>query len=148
LRYSSAWQKEKKKWEDIINHSHHAAHEVDIGSIDAISRDLFVIKRGYLNEDYYYLPIAKVGDWNYNVLWLNVTEERVKKNYERKMVPDPSRYYLTNYQTYSTQLPESRPIPPKYKRPYRSAAIIHPDDPKKYGGALREKIFKTEPNTN
>jgi hypothetical protein len=143
LRHSSAWQKDKKKWEDMINHSHHASDQVHIGGIDAISRDLFVIKRGYLNEDYYYLPIAKVEDWNGNVLWSNVTEEGVKKNYERKMVADPSRYYLTNYQTYSTQFPESRLIAPKYERPYRSATIIHPDDPKKYG-PLSEKIFKTE----
>ena len=129
----------------MINYSVQAADDVDIGVIDAISRDPFVIKRGYLNEDYYYLPIAKVEGWNEDVLWLNVTEEWVKKNCERKMLlVDPSMYYITSYQTNNTQFPESRVIPPKYKRPSRSAAIIHPDDPKKYGGTVCKKIFKKQ----
>lgn len=75
---------------------------------------------------------------------LNVTEDEVKTNYERKIVPDPSRYYMKDYPSYSIQFPELRLIPPKYKRPDRSAAIIHPGDPKKYRCALCEKAFKTE----
>ena len=136
--------KKKKKWEDMINQSVHTANDVDIGDIDALSRDFIVIKRGYLNEHYYYVPITKVDGWDGNVLWLKITEDEVKRNYERKIVPDPSRYYIKDYPLYSTQFPELRLIPPKYKRPDRSAAIIHPGDPKKYGCALCDKTFKTE----
>jgi hypothetical protein len=122
--------KNEKKWEDMINQSVHTADDVDIGDIDALSRDLIAIKRGYLNEHYYYVPMTKVDGWDGNVLWLNMTEDNVKTNYERKIVPDPSRYYVKEYPIYSTQFPELRLIPPRYKRPDRSAAVIPPGDPK------------------
>jgi hypothetical protein len=144
LASSSSSHKNKKKWEDMINQSVHTADDVDTGDIDALSRDFIVIKRGYLNEHYYYVPITRVEGWDGNVLWLNVTEDELKTNYERKIAPDPSRYYIKDYPTYSTIFPELRLIPPKYERPDRSAAIIRPGDPKKYGCALCEKTFKTE----
>jgi hypothetical protein len=144
LTRSPSSHKNKKKWEDMINQSVHTADDVDIGDIDALSRDFIVIKRGYLNEHYYYVPISKVEGWDGNVLWLNVIEDEVKTNYERKIVPDPSRYYIKDYPVYSAQFPELRLIPPKYERPDRRAAIIPPGDPKKYGCALCEKTFKTE----
>jgi hypothetical protein len=52
LRSSSSVHKNMKKWEDMINQSVHTADDVDIGDIDALSRDFIVIKRGYLNEHY------------------------------------------------------------------------------------------------
>ena len=128
---------------DMINQSVHTADDGDIGDIDALSRD-FVIKRGYLNEHYYYVPIARAEGWDGNVLWLNVTEDKVKSNYERKIVPNPSRYYIKDSPMYSAQFPELRLIPPKYKRPDRSAAIILPGHLKVYGRALCEETFKTE----
>ncbi|MFL6475602.1 MAG: hypothetical protein ACJ70Y_01330 [Nitrososphaera sp.] len=134
----------KKKWEDMINQSVHTAEDGDIGDIDALSRDFIVIKRGYLNEHYYYVPIARAEGWDGNVLWLNVTEDKVKTNYERKIAPDPSRYYIKDYPMFSAQFPELRLIPPKYKRHDRIAAIIRLGDPKIYGCALCEKTFKTE----
>ena len=128
----------------MINQSVHSADDGDIGDIDALGRDFIVIKRGYLNEHYYYVPITRVEGWDGNVLWLSVTEDEVRANYERKIAPDPTRYYIKDYPLYSAQFPELRLILPRYKRSDRSAAIIRPDDPKKYGCALCEKTFKTE----
>jgi hypothetical protein len=68
----------------MINQSVHSADDVDIGDIDALSRDFIVIKREYLNEHYYYVPNTRVEGWDGNVLWLSVTEDEVKTNYERK----------------------------------------------------------------
>ncbi|MFL6489636.1 MAG: hypothetical protein ACJ70V_08465, partial [Nitrososphaera sp.] len=65
-------------------------------------------------------------------------------NYERKIAPDPSRYYIKDYPMFSAQFPELRLIPPKYKRHDRSAAIIRLGDPIIFGCALCEKTFKTE----
>jgi hypothetical protein len=127
----------------MINQSVHTADDGDVGDIDALSRD-FVIKRGYLNERYYYVPIPRAEGWDGNVLWLNVTEDKVKSNYERKIVPNPSRYYIKDYPMYSAQFPELRLILPKYKKLDRSAAIILPGHPKVYGCALCEETFKTE----
>jgi len=120
----------------MISQSVHSTDDVDIGDIDALSLDFIIIKRGYLNEHYYYVPINRVEGWDGNVLWLSVTEHEVRTNYERKITPDPSRYFIKDYSIYSAQFPELRLIPPRYKRPDRSAAIIRPGDPKKYGCAL------------
>jgi hypothetical protein len=138
----------KKNWEEMIDQSVHTADDIDIGDIDALSRDFIVVKRGYLNEHYYYIPITKVEGWDGNVLWLKIKEDEVKSKYERQIVPDPSRYYIKgDYSDYSTTtFPELKTIHPKYQKPSsRAAAIIPPDDPnRQYGCALCEKLFKTQ----
>ena len=76
-------EKKKPSWIDLINESVHTSDDVDIGDIDAVSRDFIVVKRGFVNIHYYYIPIGKVEGWDGHVLWLKVPEEYVKKNYER-----------------------------------------------------------------
>ena len=137
----------KKKWEDMIDQSVHTTDDVDIGDIDALSHDFVVVKRGYINEHYYYVPITKVEGWDGEVLWLKIKEDEVKSKYERQIVPDLSRYYIKgDYSDYSTTFPDLKTISPKYEKPSRkAAAIIPPDDPnRQYGCALCEKLFKTQ----
>lgn len=109
---------EKTNWIDLINESVHSSNDVDIGDIDAVSRDFVVIKRGFINVHYYYIPISKVEGWDGDVLWLKITEDEVKRNYERDVVPDPSRYYVKEYPYYSTSYyPALTRIPQRYQRP-------------------------------
>jgi hypothetical protein len=134
----------KKKWEDMINQSVHTSDDADIGDIDALSGDFIVVKRGYLNEHYYYIPITKVEGWDGEVLWLKIKEDEVKSKYERQIIPDSSRYYLKDYSGYSTTFPDLKTIPIKYEKPSRKAVIIPPDDLNtQYGCALCENLFKT-----
>lgn len=46
---------EKANWIDLINESVHTSDEVDIGHINAVSRDFIVVKRGLINVQYYYV---------------------------------------------------------------------------------------------
>jgi len=46
-------------------------------------RDFIVVKIGFVNLHYYYIPIFKVEGWDSNVLWLKITEDDVIRNYER-----------------------------------------------------------------
>ena len=109
---------EKTNWIDLINESVHASDDVDIGDIEAVSRDFVVIKRGFINVHYYYVPISKIEGWDEDVLWLKITEDEVKRNYERDVVPDPSRYYVKEYPYYSTSYyPALTRIPQRYRRP-------------------------------
>ena len=99
--------KEKKKgWIDLINESVHTSDDVDIGDIDAVSRDFIVVKKGFVNVHYYYVPLGKVEGWDGNVLWLKMPEEYVKRNYERDVLPDPSRYYINDFPGYTAIYPE------------------------------------------
>src|SRR3712207_7088920 len=50
-------EKKKPSWIDLINESVHTSDDVDIGDIDAVSRDFIVVKRGFVNIHYYYVPI-------------------------------------------------------------------------------------------
>ena len=136
-----------KKWEDMIDQPVHTTDDVDIGDIDAISHDFVVVKRGYINEHYYYIPITKVEGWDGQVLWLKIKEDEVKSKYEREIVPDPHRYYVkSDYSDYNTTFPELKTITPKYEKPSsKSAAIIPREDPnRQYGCALCDKLFKTQ----
>ena len=76
-----------KSWIDLINESVHTADDIDIGDIIAVSRDFVVVKRGFVNIHYYYIPITKVEGWDGHVLWLNVIESEVKGSYERDKIP-------------------------------------------------------------
>ena len=87
----------KKMWIELINESVHTSDDIDIGDIDAVSRDFVVIKRGFVNVHYYYIPIDKVEGWDNNVLWLKIKEEEVKRKYERDLAPSPSRYYVKDH---------------------------------------------------
>lgn len=74
----------KTRWIDLINESVHTSDDADIGDIDAVSRDFVVVKRGFVNIHYYYIPLSKVEVWDGHVLWLKSTEDEVKGSYERE----------------------------------------------------------------
>jgi hypothetical protein len=118
-------RKEKKRtWSDVLNESVHTSDDHDIGDIEAVSRNFVVVKRGYVNIHRYYIPIGKVEGWDGNVLWLKITEEEVKKNYERSNIPpNPLRYNLKDQPpVYSgATYPELFLIPVRYPKELRSA---------------------------
>jgi hypothetical protein len=111
---------------DLINESVHTSDDIDIGDIDAVSRDFIVVKRGFVNVHYYYIPISKVEGWDGNVLWLKITEDETKSNYERNIVPGPYRYYIKDYPFYNAAYyPTLAIIPPRYVKPlYSTTANI------------------------
>src|SRR5918912_730364 len=106
----------KKSWIDLINESVHTNDDVDIGDIEAVSRDFIVVKKGIVHVHHYYIPIVKVEGWDGHVVWLKVTEEEVKSKYERDVLPEPSRYYLKDFPHYTAIYPEVEVIMPKFSR--------------------------------
>ena len=148
-------QEEKKKtWIGLIDESVHTSDDVDIGDIDAVSRDFVVVKRGFVNVHYYYIPISKVEGWDGHVLWLKITEKEVIRKYERDVIPDPTRYYVKDYPMYTAAYyPELTMIPSRYIRPIHpsigtvtSTKTIPPlDVPSIYKCDIcRNSYFKTE----
>ena len=116
----------KKTWVGLINESVHTSDDIDIGDIDAVSRDFIVVKRGFVNVLYYYIPISKVEGWDGNVLWLKITEEEVIKKYEKDTLPDPTRYYVKDYLVYRTSYyPPLTMFPARYTiPPYAGASPV------------------------
>ena len=53
---------------DLINESVHTSDDIDIGDILAVSRDFVVVKRGFVNVHYYYVPISKVEGWGWSCI--------------------------------------------------------------------------------
>ena len=71
----------KLSWMGLIDESVHTSDDIDIGDIDAVSRDFIVVKRGFVDVHYYYIPISKVEGWDGSVLWLKIPENEIKGNY-------------------------------------------------------------------
>ncbi len=98
-RYLVMSDKPASSWVDLVNESEHTNDVIDIGDIDAVSRDFVVVKSGFMNVHYYYIPISKVEHWDGNVLWLKITEDEAKRNYERNVL------YQTRRATLSRTIP-------------------------------------------
>jgi len=134
----------KISWVDLVDEPVHTSDDNDIGDIEAVSRDFIVVKRGILKVHYYYIPITKVEGWDGFVLWLKITEEEVKKNYERDITPDPSRFYVKDFPKYTTVYPEVTMITPKFTRPLYTAKDSTPEDLRKYRCDLCSSMFRSE----
>jgi Zinc-finger of C2H2 type len=106
--------------------------------------------RGLINIHYYYIPINKVEGWDGNVLWLKITENQVKENYERNILPDPKQYYIKNYPDYDTSFVGyyySVPaIPPKYSDQSQYIKETTPQEnvPSVYKCDLCNEVFNSE----
>jgi hypothetical protein len=131
-------------WVDLVDEPVHTSDDNDIGDIDAVSRDFIVVKRGFLKVHYYYIPITKVEGWDGFVLWLKITEEEVKKNYERDVIPNPSRFYVKDFPGYTTVYPEVTMITPKFTRPLYTAKDSTPEELRIYRCDLCSSMFRSE----
>src|SRR5438093_13235653 len=89
-----------KTWFSIMNESVHTLDDVDIGDIDALNKNFVVVKRGFVNVHYSYIPVNRVEGWDGHVLWLKLYESQVKEGYERNVEPDPFIYYVKEHLEY------------------------------------------------
>jgi hypothetical protein len=102
----------KTDWIDLIDEPVHTTDDIDIGYIEAVSRDFIVVKRGFVDVHYYYIPINKIEGWDGSVLWLKIPENEIK------VVADSSRYYVKDYPyNTATNCPDLVVIEPRYKKP-------------------------------
>lgn len=130
---------------DLINESVHTSDDVDIGDIYAVNRDLIVVKRGYVNVHFYYIPIHKVEGWDGFVLWLKITEDEVKRAFERDVFPDPYRYYVKGYSLYTTSyFPVLPVIQSRYMVPTIETKEARDESIKIYQCDLCNTWFNTE----
>jgi hypothetical protein len=77
----------------------HTSDDQDIGDIEAVSRNLIVVKKGLVNVHRYYIPLHRVEGWDGKVVWLKIPEDAVKANYERDAAPDPYNYHYSSAPT-------------------------------------------------
>jgi hypothetical protein len=126
-------------WMDIIDESVHASDDEDIGDVEAVNRD-------FINVHRYYIPISKIQGWDGNVLWLSITEETVKANYERDTIPDPSIYYVKGEEDKytGTQWKEFARIEPRYTAPKYTVAPREAQEPVIYRCVLCDATFRTD----
>ncbi len=87
-------------WTDLVNESVHTSDDKDIGDIDAMNENFIVVKRGFVNIHYYYIPMKYVEGWDGFVVWLTITEDLVKQKFERDEIPNPYEYYIKEYSSY------------------------------------------------
>jgi hypothetical protein len=149
LPSSPTSSEEKKDWISMINESVHTYDDIDIGDVYAVSRNFIVVKRGFVNVHYYYIPIKKVEGWDDNVLWLKITEEEVKEKYERDIIPDPNQYFVKEYPYYTGFTSYNYPLPiivRRYPEAYEDVTKSSPEKnvPRIYTCDLCEESFDSE----
>ncbi|MGD9673453.1 MAG: hypothetical protein AB7U98_08240 [Candidatus Nitrosocosmicus sp.] len=107
---------EESNYIGLINESVHTSDDKDIGDVYAINKYFIVVKKGFINIHYYYIPLEKVEGWDGLVLWLKLSEQEVSK-YERDVFPNPLRYYVKDFLYEATPpiVPSYNQIPRKFK---------------------------------
>ena len=98
---STTSESETKSVLDLTQEPVHTADNKDIGDIEAMNKDSIVVKRGFRDVHYYYIPISKLEGWDRHIVWLSIPESEVINNYESKEQPDKSRYYTKDMGAYS-----------------------------------------------
>jgi hypothetical protein len=83
-------------WTEFIGKWVHTSDDQDIGDIEAVTRNFIVVKKGLVNVHRYYIPLHKVKGWGGKVAWLKISEEDVKTNYQRNIIPDPYNYHYNS----------------------------------------------------
>src|SRR5919202_2381627 len=94
-------ESETKSVLDLTQEPVHTSDNKDLGDIEAINKDSIVVKRGFKDVHYYYIPISKVEGWDGHVVWLNISESEVINNYESKEQPGKLKYYTKDMGGYS-----------------------------------------------
>jgi hypothetical protein len=131
-------------WIDIINESVHTRDDIDVGDIEAVNKNFVVVKSGFINVHYYYIPITKIEGWDGRVLWLTLTEQEVKQKYERDPLPDPARYYVKDAPSqYSHVLDGPTIIIPRWTKAVYTTAISG-EQPRVHKCDLCNISFQTE----
>ncbi len=138
---SSLSESSNASWMDITNESVHTSDDKDIGDIEAINKDLIVVKHGLVNINRYFIPISKVEGWDGHVVWLKITEDEVKKNYERDRTPDPSNFYIQGYPYTSTDKYTSAYFPKMPIIPEKGQASTYAVPPTSTGDIGSYKCF-------
>jgi len=90
---------DRSSWTDLIGESVHTSDDQDIGDVEAINRNFLVVKKGLVNVHRYYIPLHRVEGWDGKAVWLKISEDAVKTNYERNIAPDPYNYHYSSAPT-------------------------------------------------
>ena len=95
--FSSVSAPKTKSVMDLTQESVHTSDNKDIGDIEAVNKDSIVVKRGFKNVHYYYVPIREVKGWDEHVVWLKIPEGDVIAKYQRTEEPDRSKYFTKEH---------------------------------------------------
>ena len=133
------------QWKDLIDESVHTSDDIDIGDIEAVSKSFVVVKRGFINIHYYYIPMSRIEGWDNHVLWLNVSEELVKNKYERDKPPDPNYFYVKDFPYYGVLFSPLPLIPSRFVAPsYANSAKLEESAPRAFLCNLCDQVFASE----
>jgi hypothetical protein len=134
-----------RQWKDLIDESVHTSDDIDIGDIEAVSKSFVVVKRGFINIHYYYIPMSRIEGWDGHVLWLKVSEELVEDKYERDKAPDPNYFYVKDFPYYGLLLSPLTLIPSRYISPsYANVVKLQESAPRAFRCELCDQIFTSE----
>lgn len=147
LKYSMSvsTDPEKPNYIGLINEAVCTSDEKDIGDIYAINKFFLVVKEGFFNTHFYYIPLEKVDGWDGYALWIKISKDEISK-YERDVFPDSTRYYVkgVHYESFPPYVPQPERIPRRYRGPNFDSNIGKNESEVKYLCDLCNQKFDKE----
>jgi hypothetical protein len=79
----------KIEWANVIHKHVRASDNVDIGDVERVGKEYFVVRQGVAKVHVYYVPKACVSNYDGSYLYLNVPNDFARKRFERDNDPTP-----------------------------------------------------------
>ena len=70
---------------DITQESVHTSDDIDIGDIEATSKDTVVVKRGIINVHYFYVPVSLIEGSDEQTVRLTITASLLYHQFQKKV---------------------------------------------------------------
>jgi hypothetical protein len=87
LRSDATGEEINIEWANVIHKHVRASDDVDIGDVERVGDEFFVVRQGVAKVHLYYVPKASISNYDGSYLYLNVPSDFAKTRFERDTEP-------------------------------------------------------------
>jgi hypothetical protein len=84
-------------WDNAIDKKVKSSDNKDLGKIQSITKEYIQTKEGALSKNYYFIPKYYIQGYDGDSIWVSLTKDEIKVNFEKQKAPDTSEFQSPEY---------------------------------------------------
>jgi hypothetical protein len=96
-------------WDKAIDKKVKSSDDKDLGKVQSITKEYIQTKEGALSKNYYFIPKYHIQGYDGDNLWVSLTKDEIKVNFEKEKAPDPSEFESPEYSQRRTNVIKQYP---------------------------------------